>query len=134
MNYKARICDTITQTFVSLNTIEDEYDPEIENRRAQLFVCCMKNLMLIFQDDEDEEIIKNMCHYVENSQFFTCQEEVVRPLLCEDSMETNSLRVLLFILTRSLKKRLEGDLDSVEESFYEENDVIYMTKENKDEK
>ena len=32
-----RMIDTITQAYISLNEIEDEYDPELENRRAELF-------------------------------------------------------------------------------------------------
>lgn len=127
--------DTITQAYISLNEIEDEYDPELENRRAELFLELMKSMMLVFgaETESDEEgygdIISKMVHYVENSQFFNVQQEVVRPLMCDDNMEVNALRVLLFSLARSLKEREEGDLDSVDETYYESDDVIYMHKE-----
>lgn len=132
MNY-LRMIDTITQTYISLNEISDEYDPDLENRRAELFLELMKSMMLVFGSEPEHEgyndIISKMVHYVENSQFFNVQQEVVRPLMCDDNMEVNALRVLLFSLARSLKERAEGDLDSVDETYYESDDVIYMRKE-----
>ena len=126
-----RMIDTIQQTYVDLNTIHvDEYDPELENRRAELFLELQKSMMLVFGfDDGYEAIVSKMIHYVENSQFFNVQQEVVRPLLCDDNMEVNALRVLLFSLARSLKEREDGDLDSVDETYYESDDVIYMRPE-----
>lgn len=134
MNYILRMSDTIQQTYVDLNTIDvDEYDPELENRRAELFLELQKSMMLIFgYGEENESILQKMVHYVENSQFFNVQQEVVRPLLCDDNMEVNALRVLLFSLARSLKDREEGDLDSVDETYYESDDVIYMRKEDEE--
>jgi hypothetical protein len=132
MNY-LRMIDTITQAYISLNEISDEYDPDLENRRAELFLELMKSMMLVFGSEPEHEgyndIISKMVHYVENSQFFNVQQEVVRPLMCDDNMEVNALRVLLFSLARSLKEREEGDLDSVDETYYESDDVIYMRKE-----
>lgn len=130
-----RMIDTIQQTYVDLNTIHvDEYDPELENRRAELFLELQKSMMLVFGFEEGyENILEKMQHYVENSQFFNVQQEVVRPLLCDDNMEVNALRVLLFSLARSLKEREEGDLDSVDETYYESDDVIYMRKEDEEE-
>ena len=132
MNY-LRMIDTITQAYISLNEISDEYDPDLENRRAELFLELMKSMMLVFGSEPEHEgyndIIFKMVHYVENSQFFNVQQEVVRPLMCDDNMEVNALRVLLFSLARSLKEREEGDLDSVDETYYESDDVIYMRKE-----
>ena len=130
-----RMIDTIQQTYVDLNTIQvDEYDPELENRRAELFLELQKSMMLVFGFEEGyEDILEKMQHYVENSQFFNVQQEVVRPLLCDDNMEVNALRVLLFSLARSLKEREEGDLDSVDETYYESDDVIYMRKEDEEE-
>ena len=130
-----RMIDTIQQTYVDLNTIDaDEYDPELENRRAELFLELQKSMMLVFGFEEGyENILEKMIHYVENSQFFNVQQEVVRPLLCDDNMEVNALRVLLFSLARSLKEREEGDLDSVDETYYESDDVIYMRKEDEEE-
>lgn len=130
-----RMIDTIQQTYVDLNTIHvDEYDPELENRRAELFLELQKSMMLVFGFEEGyENILEKMIHYVENSQFFNVQQEVVRPLLCDDNMEVNALRVLFFSLARSLKEREEGDLDSVDETYYESDDVIYMRKEDEEE-
>ena len=69
------------------------------------------------------------CIMLRTVSFFNVQQEVVRPLMCDDNMEVNALRVLLFSLARSLKEREEGDLDSVDETYYESDDVIYMHKE-----
>jgi hypothetical protein len=125
-----RMIDTITQTYVSLNEISDDFDPELENRRAELFLELSKSMMLIFGMEQDhEKIVNKMVHYVENCQFFNVQQDVLRPLLCDENMEINALRVLLFSLARSLKEREEGDLDSVDETYYESDDVIYMRKE-----
>jgi|DEB0MinimDraft_3_1074331.scaffolds.fasta_scaffold13349_4 hypothetical protein len=135
MRYLAMI-DTICQTYVNLNTSDEDYfDPELQNRRAELFLELSKSMMIVFGEtgEEYEQIVKNMIHYVENSQFFNVQDEVVRVLLCDDNMEVNALRILFFSLVRSLKERTEGDLDSVDETYYEDNDVIYMNKEDVEE-
>lgn len=126
---QTRLIDTITQAYVALNVVDvDEYDPELENRRAELFLELMKSIALVF-DEDPEDLIEKMTHYVENSQFFTVQAEVLRVLLCDENMEVNALRILLFSLVRALKERDLNDadaLDSVEDEYYEQKDIIYM--------
>ncbi len=131
MQKKLNIISTILDVFVSLNTFEGEFDPEIENRKAELFIELQKGFLLVMGEDDPDfsNAVNGMHKYATNSQFYTIQQEVLRPLLSSDNTEVNALRILLFTLARSLKTREDGDLDSVDETYYEDENVLYINRD-----
>jgi hypothetical protein len=126
----------ICECYICLNTISPEdYDPEVENRALELGIALRSAMQLIFGDKEDYErdglhsSIEDMIRYVENSQFFYVKDEVVRVLLCNDDMNINALRVLVFCLSRSMLEEDSIDEDSEEDVKWNDGHVIHMNKE-----
>jgi len=126
----------ICECYICLNTISPEdYDPEVENRALELGIALRSAMQLIFGDKEDYErdglhsSIEDMIRYVENSQFFYVKDEVVRVLLCNDDMNINALRVLVFCLSRSMLEEDPIDEDSEEDVKWNDGHVIHMNKE-----